>query len=124
MQAMWQALYEAGADLVLSGHDHHYERFVPQDAQGVADPIHGIRQFIVGSGGRSHYATVSIAANSLVRDSTTYGVLKLTLHPTSYEWEFIPEAGKSFTDAGSAPCHWALHNFYVAAVQRDGADGW
>jgi hypothetical protein len=104
MQPLWQALYEHGADVVLAGHEHNYERFAPQDPQGVADPVRGIRQFVIGSGGRSHYPITNPIANSEVRNTDTYGVLKLTLHPESYSWEFVPEAGKIFADSGTAPC--------------------
>ena len=104
VQPLWQALYDYGADVVLAGHEHIYERFAPQDPKGTADPERGIRQFLVGSGGRSHYDLADPIANSEVRNNDTYGVLKLTLHPTSYSWEFIPEAGKTFTDSGEAPC--------------------
>ncbi|MCL5997548.1 MAG: metallophosphoesterase [Chloroflexi bacterium] len=101
----WQALYAAGADVVLNGHDHDYERFAPQTPDALADPVLGMRQFVVGSGGYSHYATGQPVANSEVRNSNTYGVLKLTLHPASYDWLFVPEAGKTFSDSGSAVCH-------------------
>lgn len=100
----WQALYEAGADVVLNGHDHTYERFAPQDPDGVADSAHGLRQFIVGTGGANLYSFDSVAANSEARNNTTWGVLKLTLHPTGYDWEFIPVAGQDFSDTGSADC--------------------
>ena len=102
---LWQALYDAGADVVLAGHDHLYERFAPQDPAGRADPARGIRQFTVGTGGASHYGVSQIAPNSEVRNGDTFGVLKLTLHPTGYEWEFVPVAGRTFTDSGSAACH-------------------
>ena len=101
----WDALYAAGAEVVLSGHDHDYERFAPQTSSGVADPDRGIREFVVGTGGKSHYAFGNILPNSEARDSGTYGVLKLTLHASSYDWEFVPEAGKTFSDSGSASCH-------------------
>jgi acid phosphatase type 7 len=101
----WDALYAGGADVVLSGHDHDYERFAPQTSSGVADPTRGIREFVVGTGGRSHRAFGTIRANSEVRNSDTYGVLKLTLHTSSYEWQFVPEAGKTFSDSGSGSCH-------------------
>jgi hypothetical protein len=104
MRPLWQALYDYGADVVLTGHEHNYERFGPQDPLGNADPAGGIREFVVGSGGRSHYGFGVPLANSEVRNGDTYGVLKLTLHPTSYSWEFIPEPGKTFTDFGSAAC--------------------
>ena len=106
MQAIWQALYDAGAELVISGHDHDYERFAPQDPRGVADPARGIRQFVVGTGGRSLYAFPGPPLpNSEARDDKTFGVLKLTLHPTGYEWEFVPTAGATFTDRGTGRCH-------------------
>ena len=89
---------------MLTGHEHHYERFARQDANGVADPQRGIREFVLGMGGNSHYAFGTPIANSEVRNSDTFGVLKLTLHATSYDWQFMPEAGKVFTDAGSENC--------------------
>ena len=103
MQPIWQALSDYGADIVLSGHEHNYERFGPQDADGAADPL-GIREFVVGTGGRSHYAFGAAIANSEVRNSDTFGVLALTLHPTGYDWQFVPEAGKTFTDSGTGDC--------------------
>jgi hypothetical protein len=103
----WNDLYQAGAEVVLNGHDHDYERFAPQTPSGVGDPAQGIREFVVGTGGKSHYAFGTIRANSEVRNSDTYGVLKLTLHASSYEWQFVPEAGKTFSDSGSATCHGA-----------------
>ena len=104
MQPLWEALYEYGADVVLVGHEHNYERFAPQDPQGIADAARGIRQFVIGSGGRSHYEFGTPIANSEVRNSNTSGLLKLTLHSGSYSWEFIPEPGKIFTDSGNSPC--------------------
>lgn len=101
----WDALYAAGADVVLSGHDHDYERFAPQTSSGAADPDRGIREFVVGTGGKSHYAFGTIRANSEVRNSDTNGVLKLTLHTSSYDWEFVHEEGKTFSDSGSNSCH-------------------
>jgi acid phosphatase type 7 len=105
VQPLWQALQDAGAEVVLSGHEHNYERFAPQTAVGTPDPDTGIREFVVGTGGRSHYGFGTIKANSEVRNSSTYGVLELTLHPKTYDWKFRPEAGKTFTDSGSASCH-------------------
>jgi len=104
MATIWQVLYDYGAEVVLTGHEHHYERFARQDANGVADPQRGIREFVLGMGGNSHYAFGTPIANSEVRNSDTFGVLKLTLHATSYDWQFIPEAGKILTDAGSENC--------------------
>ena len=105
VQPLWQALYDANADLVLSGHDHDYERFAPQTPVGVADPARGIREFVVGTGGRSHYAQGTLKANSEVFNGTTFGVLKLTLSTGSYAWEFVPIAGGTFTDSGTGNCH-------------------
>jgi len=103
--AFWQALYDFNAELILNGHDHDYERFAPQDPNGNADPKRGIREFVVGTGGKNHREFGIHKANSEVRNNTAFGVLKLTLRPTGYDWKFIPEAGKSFTDSGSGSCH-------------------
>jgi acid phosphatase type 7 len=105
MRPTWDALYAANADVVLNGHDHSYERFAPQSPSGTLDTARGIREFVVGTGGGSHYSFGTVRANSQVRNATTYGVLKLTLHPTGYEWKFVPETGKTFTDSGVASCH-------------------
>ncbi|MDP9364490.1 MAG: metallophosphoesterase [Chloroflexota bacterium] len=106
MQPIWQALFDHDADLVLSGHEHHYERFAPQDPNGRADAERGIRQFVVGTGGgKGHYPFGRIVANSEKRNDDTFGVLKLTLHPTSFDWEFVPVEGKSFRDSGRGACH-------------------
>jgi hypothetical protein len=106
MQTVWNDLQDAGADVVLTGHDHDYERFAPQTATGVADAVNGIREFVVGTGGKSHYSFAATPApNSEMRSSDTYGVLMLTLHATGYDWQFVPEAGKAFTDRGSDACH-------------------
>ena len=101
---LWQILYDHGVELVLNGHDHIYERFAPQTSTGTLDNTRGIRQFTVGTGGSNHTSIASIAANSLVRNADTFGILKLTLHPTSYDWQFMPEPGKTFTDSGTAQC--------------------
>jgi hypothetical protein len=105
VQPFWDALYAANADLVLSGHDHDYERFAPQTPSGVADAARGIREFVVGTGGRSHYGLGTLKANSQVFNGATYGVLKLTLSAGGYSWEFVHVAGASFTDSGSGSCH-------------------
>jgi hypothetical protein len=106
MKPLWDALYHAGADIVINGHDHDYERFAPQDPEGRADPDHGIREFVVGSGGKnSHRWFAAPKPNSEARNADTFGVLKLTLHPKSYDWEFVSEAGKSFADSGAEHCH-------------------
>src|ERR1035437_3426507 len=100
----WQDLYAAGADLVLDGHDHLYERFALQSPAGKADPA-GIREFIVGTGGGAPQAVRTTAANSQVRNTGTFGVLQLTLHAHSYDWQFIPIAGSTFTDSGTQTTH-------------------
>jgi hypothetical protein len=103
--AFWDALYDYGAELVLSGHAHSYERFAPQTPWGKADPSHGIRQIVVGTGGSSLYRLGSPRANSQVRNASTFGVLKLKLKSDGYDWNFIPVAGKSFKDSGKGSCH-------------------
>ena len=100
---LWLDLYAAGADIVLNGHNHHYERFAKQNPFGVA-AADGIRQFTVGTGGRGLYAFGTPIANSEVRNNTTFGVLRLTLHASSYDWQFMPVAGSTFTDAGTTSC--------------------
>ena len=104
-QVFWQMLYAAHADVVLNGDDHIYERFSPQTPTGASDPTNGITQFTVGTGGANHTTIQGpIAANSVVRNNTSFGVLALTLHQASYSWQFIAATG-SFTDSGSASCH-------------------
>jgi hypothetical protein len=105
LSALWQALYEAGVELAISGHDHDYERFAPQDASGRLDRRQGVRQFVVGTGGRSSYRFRDVEPNSEVRATDLFGVLKLTLWPERYDWEFLPVPGHAFTDSGSEPCH-------------------
>ena len=105
MTALWQALYDAEVELAISGHDHDYERFAPQDAAGGLDRERGIRQFVVGTGGRLAYSLLTPEPNSEVRATDVFGVLKLTLAPGSYGWEFVPVAGGTFTDAGTEACH-------------------
>jgi calcineurin-like phosphoesterase family protein len=103
-QPLWQALYDAGADLVLVGHDHSYERFAPQTPGGALDRTRGLRQFVVGTGGRKFYALNSRKPNSELFESGTWGMLKLTLGSSGYAWQFLPVTGKSFSDTGSADC--------------------
>ena len=105
MQALFQALYDADADVVLGGHAHDYERFARQNPAGKLDAARGIRQFVVGTGGAFFTSLSTTKPNSQVRNASTYGVLMLTLHPNSYDWRFVPEAGKSFTDSGTDSCH-------------------
>jgi hypothetical protein len=104
MQAAWALMQESGVEVIIGGHNHTYERFAPQDSNGRRDP-RGIRQFVVGTGGAPLVSFRSIDPNSEVRDNTAWGVLKLTLKPDSYDWQFVPVAGRSFSDAGSDVCH-------------------
>ena len=103
VRPFWDALVAAGAELVINGHDHDYERFDPQTAQGLADPS-GIREFVVGTGGGTLRPFATVRANSVVREASTLGVLRLTLHDGGYSWRFLPVAGRSFTDAGTGSC--------------------
>jgi hypothetical protein len=103
--ALVQALYDYNAEIVIAGHDHNYERFAPQNPSGQADPARGIRHFVVGTGGASHSGFTTPIPNSEVRNGNTFGVLKLTLHTNGYDWQFVPEAGRSFTDSGQGTCH-------------------
>jgi len=104
-QPLWQALYDANADVIVSGHDHSYERFAPQTPTGVLDTARGIREFVVGTGGAAFYQFPLVRANSEVRNNATHGVIKLTLRARGYDWEFVPVAGGTFRDSGSGKCH-------------------
>jgi hypothetical protein len=101
----WRDLYAAGADIVLSAHDHDYERFAPQTPDETPDPVGGIREFIVGTGGKNHRAIQVVKPLSEVRNADTFGVLELTLHPTGYDWKFVPVPGGTFSDSGTGTCH-------------------
>jgi hypothetical protein len=105
MRDIWKALYDFGVELVVNGHDHDYERFAPQTPDGVADATYGIRELIVGTGGAPLYPFGTPKANSEKRDNSTYGVLRLTLHALGYDWQFVAQSGKTFTDAGAGRCH-------------------
>jgi acid phosphatase type 7 len=105
MKPTWDTLYAANVDVVVNGHEHSYERFAPQDPNGVADSERGIREFVVGTGGINLRPFETIEPNSEVRNADAYGVLKLTLRSTSYDWEFVPVAGETFTDSDSGECH-------------------
>ncbi len=105
MKPFWEDLYAAGADVVLNGHDHDYERFAPQDPDGAADPEKGIREFVVGTGGKNQRGFHKALPTTEVRSNKTFGVLKLSLHPGSYAWEFIPVLAGQFTDSGNGICH-------------------
>ena len=101
----WDALYAAGAELVVNGHDHDYERFAPQDPEGRVDPGGGIREFVVGTGGESLRLFNPPVANSELRESRSYGILVLDLAPGGYEWHFLGVAGRAFSDNGTGACH-------------------
>jgi hypothetical protein len=103
VRTLWRTLDEAGADVVLNGHDHDYERFAAQDADGQADPA-GMVEFVVGTGGADLRPFGTVLANSLVRDHSTHGVLKLTLRPGGYAFEFVPVPGSTFRDRGTGTC--------------------
>ncbi len=107
VRPLWDALYAAGADVVVNAHYAFYERFAPQTPAGLADPVGGIREFVAGTGGAAVTAFGTVRANSQVRNSGTFGVLKLTLNDGGYSWQFIPVAGKTFSDSGSTSCHGA-----------------
>ena len=106
-----EVLHNNGVEILVAGHDHNYERFVPQDAYGIPDLANGVRLFVVGTGGATLRAFRTPVANSQARFNALNGVLKLTLHPTGYDWEFVaeavadPEPVEEFSDAGSAFCH-------------------
>ena len=103
MKPLWDALYPAGVDVILNGHDHIYERFARQNPSGQADPA-GIRQFTVGTGGGGLTSVVAVQPNSEARNDTVFGVLKLTLQPGRYDWQFVPIAGSTFADTGAGNC--------------------
>jgi acid phosphatase type 7 len=105
IKPLWDALYQANADVVVNGHDHDYERFAPQTPEGAPDSARGIREFVVGTGGKGLRPFSAPKPNSEARNAEAFGVLKLTLHAKSYDWQFIPEEGKTYTDSGSGSCH-------------------
>jgi hypothetical protein len=104
MRDLWRVLYELNVDVVINGHDHLYERFAPQDPDGRADPVRGIREFVVGTGGAHLYSFIGVSPHSEMQASA-YGVLMLTLANESYQWEFVPAEAVPFRDSGSGACH-------------------
>jgi hypothetical protein len=104
MDAIYQALYDYNVDVVLTGHDHGYERFGPLAPGFIPDAARGIRQFLVGTGGKSLQRPLLGQTGSEIRGAA-YGVLRMTLHPGSYDWSFVPAAGWQFVDSGTSPCH-------------------
>lgn len=103
--ALWQDLYAAGAEIILNGHDHTYERFAPMNPNGDRDDAAGIVEMVVGTGGNGHYEFLRTRPNSLVRNATAWGVIELTLSPGSWSFQFVPEPGKTFSDSGTGTCH-------------------
>jgi hypothetical protein len=103
VQALYQALQDFGADLIVNGHDHNYQRWAPLTASGVRDDVHGVRQIVVGTGGRGLYA-IGSSPDVESANAETWGILKLTLSAAAYRWEFLPVAGSTFTDSGRVTC--------------------
>jgi acid phosphatase type 7 len=106
VRPLWRVLYEAGADVLLTGHEHSYERFMPMNSEGERDDARGVRLFVVGTGGGNlrDFENDPLPTTE-VRQDHTWGVLRLTLKPTEYDWKFLPVEGKTFTDSGSGTCH-------------------
>ncbi|MEV6866418.1 DNRLRE domain-containing protein [Streptosporangium subroseum] len=100
-----QALYDNNADVIVTGHNHQYERFAPMNPSGQLDNTRGLRHFVIGTGGAGLYSFGTILPNSEVRNNNTFGVVKFTLHSNSYTWQFVPQSGKTFTDSGTTACH-------------------
>jgi hypothetical protein len=105
VRPFWRLLYRFGADVVLNGHDHIYERFAKQTPNGAKDTAHGIQEFVVGTGGAQHYWIAHRQAHSQVRNTNAFGVLRLSLADGSYAWRFVPALGASFHDSGQMSCH-------------------
>jgi hypothetical protein len=105
MLPAWNTLYAARADVVISSHDHDYERFAPQQSNGTLNTTRGIREFVVGTGGAMLTPLGTVQPNSEARSADSFGILRLALHSNSYDWEFIPQDGGTFTDSGSARCN-------------------
>lgn len=110
LEPMWTDLYQAGVELVINGHAHNYERFAPQDPDSRPDPARGIREIIVGTGGKDHAKFLVATRNSEIRNNDSFGVLKLTLYPQRYKWRFIPISGAHFRDKGAGNCHGAMQS--------------
>lgn len=101
----WNAAYEFNADLILVGHDHDYERFAPQNPSGQPDEANGIRQFVVGTGGRSLDSFLTTSTLSEIRQNSSFGILQLKLHESGYSWKFVPIESADFEDEGTGTCH-------------------
>ncbi|VVB99911.1 3',5'-cyclic adenosine monophosphate phosphodiesterase CpdA [uncultured archaeon] len=105
VSAIWHALYDEGVDVALTGHEHSYERFAPLDANGKADYAKGVRLFIVGTGGATLRKLNGSVYPVEVKNDSSHGMLALRLYSNSYEWEFLPAEGYTFTDRGAGTCH-------------------
>ena len=103
LNGVWDDLMAAHVELVLVGHEHNYQRYAPMNNTGGVDRANGVREFVVGTGGRSFHPVTSVPGQELTNDDT-FGVLRLGLHPTSYDWKFLPEPGATFTDSGTEAC--------------------
>ena len=102
---LFTALYEADAEIVVNGHDHNYERFAPQDPNGVHEPVEGVREFVVGTGGTGDRGFDAPVPNSEARYDESFGILQLSLYSDGYEWDYLPETGSTFVDLGVGACH-------------------
>jgi hypothetical protein len=102
---LWKTFARYGVSVVIAGHDHLYERFTPLDADGNADSVSGVRQFVVGTGGADRYAFRDLLPGSEAHSGDAYGVLKLSLDSGKYRWEFVPVERDGFRDRGESPCH-------------------
>lgn len=105
VDGLWDTLYAAGAEIVLNGHDHTYERFAAQSDSGGLDPDAGIVEFVVGTGGFSHYEFPNVLPNSRASNETAFGVLELTLEPDGWSSRFVPVAGQTYSDTSAGTCH-------------------
>ena len=127
LQPLWDDLYAAGVDILLDGHDHIYERIVPMKSGAtlsdppVADPTYGIQQFTVGTGGEAHHGLGTTLPTSVVRNDTDFGIMKFTLHATTYDWVFLPIAGSTFTDSGTGTVHAAPTTNHAPMIDQPGA---
>ncbi|HEV8178131.1 MAG TPA: Ig-like domain-containing protein, partial [Gemmatimonadales bacterium] len=105
MRHVFDLLHKAGAELVINGHEHNYQRYAPQTANGVSDPERGVREFIIGTGGKGVGVGGMPFPNREVAYGGGFGVLKLKLYRESYSWEFVSVPGENFSDRGSTSCH-------------------
>lgn len=119
LEPLWRLLHGAGVELLMSGHDHHYERFDPLGPDATPDLEHGVRQFVVGTGGAYLREVEVPAPHSRTLTDEDHGLLRVTLHPDRYEWEFVPIDGDEFTDRGDASCHAPPPDGWMAEAAAD-----